>query len=282
MTVAVVTDSSSCLPASLAAERGISLVPLHVLVNGVDHREGVDEIPEHFTSGNHVTTAGASPGELTDVYAAALERSGGDGVVALHISRGLSSTWEAARQAADEVGPGIRVVDSGSAGMGLGFAVLAAARAAAGGADLDTVYRGAVAASTTSRCFIVVDRLDHLRRGGRIGTAAALLGTALAMKPVLHISGGALVLREKTRTSSKALNKLVDAAVAAAAEVGDDSGVALAVHHMSCAQRADDVAAMLVSRIPGVTSIDVYPFGAVLGAHVGPGSVGVVVAPANR
>ncbi|WP_032402404.1 DegV family protein [Rhodococcoides fascians] len=282
MTVAVVTDSSSCLPATLAAERGISVVPLHVLVDGIDHREGVDEIPEHSASGSPMTTAGASPGELAEVYAAALERSRGDGVVALHISRGLSSTWEAARQAADEVGPAVRVVDSGSAGMGLGFAVLTAAGSASGGADLDTVYHCAVAASTTSRCFIVVDRLDHLRRGGRIGTAAALLGTALAMKPVLHISGGALVLREKTRTSSKALHKLVDAAVAAASEVGDDSGVALAVHHMLCAERADDVAAMLSARIPGFTSIDVYPFGAVLGAHVGPGAVGVVVAPGHR
>ncbi|MFI8565242.1 DegV family protein [Rhodococcus sp. NPDC078407] len=279
MTVAVVTDSSSCLPVALALERNISVVPLHVMVDGIDHREGVDEIPEHVSSGTSVTTAGASPGELIEVYAAALERSRGDGVVALHISRGLSSTWEAARQAADEVGPSVRVVDSGSAGMGLGFAVLSAADSADGGADLDAVYRQAVAASTTSKCFIVVDRLDHLRRGGRIGTAAALLGTALAMKPVLHISGGALVLREKTRTSSKALNKLVDAAVVATSEVGDDSGVALAVHHMQCPERGDNVAAMLTSRIAGFTSIDVYPFGAVLGAHVGPGAVGVVVAP---
>ena len=216
MTVAVVTDSSSCLPATLAAERGIALVPLHVLVDGIDHREGVDDIPEQSTSGKPVTTAGASPGELTEIYAAALERSRGAGVVALHISRGLSSTWEAARQAADHVGSAVRVVDSASAGMGLGFAVLAAAATAAGGAELDEVYRDAVAASTTSRCFIVVDRLDHLRRGGRIGAAAALLGTALAMKPVLHISDGKLVLKEKARTSSKALNKLVDAAVAAA------------------------------------------------------------------
>ncbi|CCQ16008.1 DegV family EDD domain protein [Rhodococcus sp. AW25M09] len=279
MTVAVVTDSSSCLPPALAAERGISVVPLHVLVDGIDHREGVDDIPANSISGKPVTTAGASPGELAEVYAAALERSRGAGVVALHISRGLSSTWEAARQAADQVGSAIRVVDSASAGMGLGFAVLTAADSATGGADLDGVYHDAVSAAKNSRCFIVVDRLDHLRRGGRIGAAAALLGTALAMKPVLHISDGTLVLREKARTSSKALSKLVDAVVAAAAEVGDDSGVVLAVHHMQCAERAENVAAMLASRIPLFTSIDVYPFGAVLGAHVGPGAVGVVVAP---
>ena len=282
MTVVVVTDSSACLPSTLAAEHGISVVPLHVLVDGIDHREGVDEIPDDSTSGKPVTTAGASPGELAEVYAAALDRSRGAGVVALHISRGLSSTWEAARQAAEQVGSAIRVVDSASAGMGLGFAVLNAAESAAGGADLDSVYHEAVSAATTSRCFIVVDRLDHLRRGGRIGTAAALLGTALAMKPVLHISEGTLVLREKARTSSKAMNKLVDAAVAPAAEVGSDSGVALAVHHMQCAERAENVAAMLSARIPLSTSIAVYPFGAVLGAHVGPGAVGVVVAPARR
>ena len=90
------------------------------------------------------------------------------------------------------------------------------------------------------------------------------------------------MLREKARTSSKAMNKLVDAAVAAAAEVGSDAGVALAVHHMQCAERAENVAAMLSARIPLSTSIAVYPFGAVLGAHVGPGAVGVVVAPARR
>lgn len=282
MTVAVVTDSSSCLPASVAAECGITVAPLHVLVDGVDHREGIDEIPERSTDGKPVTTAGASPGELTEVYAAALERSRGAGVVALHISRGLSSTWEAARQAAEQIGSLVKVVDSGSAGMGLGYPALAAAYVAAGGAGLDEVYDDAVRRSASSRCFIVVDRLDHLRRGGRIGTAAALLGTALAMKPVLHISDGALVLREKTRTSSKALSKLVDAAAAAAADIGTQSGVVVAVHHMQCAERAEDVSAMLMARIPDLTSVDVLPFGAVLGAHVGPGAVGVVVAPGHR
>ncbi len=94
--------------------------------------------------------------------------------------------------------------------------------------------------------FIVVDRLEHLRRGGRIGTAAALLGTALAMKPVLHVVDGKLVLREKTRTSSKALAKLVDAAVM---EAGEGSA-AVAVHHSHAAERAEDVVAQLKDRIP--------------------------------
>jgi DegV family protein with EDD domain len=273
VTVAVVTDSSACLDSRTVLEAGIDVAPLHVFVDGIDLREGVDEIPDTFAAGGQVTTAGASPGELTSLYRAALERSNGRGVVAVHISRGLSSTWESARQAAADLGDLVRVVDSGAAGMGVGYAALSAARTAAGGADLAAVYDNAVAVSARSRCFIVVDRLDHLRRGGRIGTAAALLGTALAMKPVLHLHEGKLVLREKTRTSTKALGKLVDAV---AAEAGR-TRVALTVHHLHCQERAASVAGMLSDRIPEVSELSITPFSAVLAVHLGPGAVGVVV-----
>lgn len=275
MTVAIVTDSSSCLDPSAERDPRIAVAPLHVFVDGIDLREGVDPIPADFTARGAVTTAGASIGELVTIYDAALERSRGAGVVAVHISSGLSSTWEAARGAAAEVSDRVRVVDSGAAGMGVGYAALAAARSAALGASLDEVYEEAVSVSKRSRCFIMVDRLDHLRRGGRIGTAAALLGTALAMKPVLHLSEGKLVLREKTRTSTKALSKLVDAV---AAEAGHE-GVALTVHHMQCEDRAATLAGLIADRIPQVSELNILPFGAVLGAHVGPGAVGVVVCP---
>ncbi len=275
MTVAVVTDSSACLDESTAQEWGISVAPLHVLVDGVDLREGVDPIPDDFITSGPVTTSGASPGELADRYRDALDRSGGAGVVAVHVSRGLSSTWEAARRAASDIAGDIRVVDSAAVGMGLGYAALAAARAAALGGTVDEVFDEAVAVAARVQTFIVVDRLDHLRRGGRIGTAAALLGTALSMKPVLHLSDGKLVLGEKTRTSSKALGKLVDAV----ARVAGDRGVALTVHHMQCPDRADAVASMLREKIPQVEHIDIVSLGAVLGAHVGPGAVGVAVCP---
>lgn len=277
MTVAVVTDSSSCLEPCAEQDAGIAIAPLHVFVDGIDLREGIDPIPEDFVAHGPVTTAGASIGELASIYRAALERSRGAGVVAVHISRGLSSTWEAARGAAAEVSDRIRIVDSGAAGMGVGYAALAAARSAARGAGLDEVYDEAVAVSKRSRCFIMVDRLDHLRRGGRIGTAAALLGTALAMKPVLHLSEGKLVLREKTRTSTKALGKLVDAI---ATEAGEER-VALTVHHMQCEERAASLVGLITDRIPQVSKLNVLPFGAVLGAHVGPGAVGVVVCPTS-
>ncbi|QCB51660.1 DegV family protein [Rhodococcus sp. PAMC28707] len=275
MTIAVVTDSSACLEPGVARSAGITIAPLHVFVGGVDLREGVDDIPADFAADGPVTTAGSSPGELVELYGAALERSDGAGVVAVHISRGLSSTWDGARQAAAQLGDRVRVVDSAAAAMGVGYAALSAARVAAEGGTLDSVFAEAVAVSARTRCFIVVDRLDHLRRGGRIGAAAALLGTALAMKPVLHLADGKLVLKEKTRTSTKALGKLVEAVAA----VSGESGVALTVHHMQCEARAATVASMLADRIPQIVTLETLPFGAVVGAHVGPGAVGVAVCP---
>lgn len=275
MPVTVVTDSSACLGADLAAEAGVLVAPLHVFVDGIDLREGIDPIPEDFAARGPVTTAGASPGELTRLYEDALNRSRGAGVVAVHISRGLSSTWEAARHAAAELGDRVRIVDSTSAGMGLGYAALAAARAAARGDTISAVYDTAVEVGRRSRSFIMVDRLDHLRKGGRIGTAAALVGSALAMKPVLNLIDGKLVLGEKARTSTKALGKLVDAAH----RVAGDETVALTVHHMQAPDRAEVVAGLLRVRIPQVSELRIVPFGAVLGAHVGPGAVGVVVCP---
>jgi len=270
--VVVVTDSSACLSPELVDRFGIRVVPLHVLHDGHDYRDGVDDVPDGLSG---VTTSGASPGELGDAYAAALADSGGDGVVAVHISRQLSGTWEAGRQAAETLGDKVRVVDSASAGMGLGYPALAAARVARAGRSLEAVYQRAVEVAARGRTLIVVDRLDHLRRGGRIGTAAALLGTALAMKPVLHLVDGKLVLREKTRTSTKALGKLVDAAV----EHAGAEPAAVAVHHSGAPQRAEEVAAQLKERVPAMTELVVTEIGSVLGAHVGPGAVGVVVCP---
>lgn len=272
MPVVVVTDSSSCLSPELIDRFGIRVVPLHVLHEGHDYREGVDDVP-HGLSG--VTTSGASPGELVDAYAQALADSGGDGVVAVHLSRQLSGTWDAGRQAAQEFGEQVRVVDSQSTGMGLGYPALAAARVARAGRGLEAVYQKAVEVAERGRTLIVVDRLDHLRRGGRIGTAAALLGTALAMKPVLHIVDGKLVLREKTRTVTKALAKLVDAAV----DQAGSGPVAVAVHHARAPERADEVAAQLKERLPAVSDLVVTEIGSVLGTHVGPGAIGVVVCP---
>ncbi|MDH6289930.1 DegV family protein [Rhodococcus sp. NM-2] len=272
MPVVVVTDSSASILPELVEQYGIQVVPLHVLSGGQDFREGIDQLPEDLAG---VTTSGASPSELSEAYATALELSEGAGVLAVHISRQLSGTWEAGRQAAQEFGGRVRIVDSQSAGMGLGYPVLEAARAAKDGANLETAYRRAVDVASRGRCLIVVDRLDQLRRGGRIGTAAALLGTALAMKPVLHLVDGRLVLKEKTRTSTKAMARMVDAAV----ELAGLDRTAVAVHHMHARQRAEAVAQHLKDRIPQVSDLVVTDFSSVIGAHVGVGAIGIVLCP---
>lgn len=274
MSVVVVTDSSCCLDRETVERYGIRVVPLHVISDGRELREGVDELPEDLSK---VTTSGPAPAELTDVYAEALADSDGDGVVAVHISRQLSGTWEAARYAADAFGGRVCLVDSRNTAMGLGFSALAAARLAESGATLDEVYTRAVDVAAAGRALLVVDRLDHLRRGGRIGTATALLGTALSMKPVLHLVDGKLVLREKTRTMSKALAKLVDAVVDQCAELATIADPKVAVHHRDAPDRAKSLAEELSGRLPEGTELRVSELDAVLGAHVGPGAIGIVV-----
>ncbi|MGL4307098.1 MAG: DegV family protein [Mycobacteriaceae bacterium] len=273
MSVVVVTDSSARLPVALRSELGISQVPLHILVDGKDVREDIDDFPQDLAKGATVTTAGASQAELRQAYERALELSAGDGVLAVHLSRHLSSTWDAGRQAALPLGAKVRVVDSLSAGMGLGFSVLAAARAAATGVDLRGVYDVAVDISSRTRCLILVNSLDNLRRGGRIGTAAALLGTALAIKPVLHIVDGKLVLKEKTRTATKALAKIVDAV----AQYSIGKSVDIAIHHQETDSAAEDLVDTLRSRVDEVGEVIVTDFGPALSAHVGPGALGVIV-----
>ncbi len=192
MPVVVVTDASSCLPADLLDTWAIRIVPLHVLLGGDDLRDGVDEIPDEIYQ-RHATTAAATPAELDAAYRQALADSGGDGVVAVHISSALSGTYDAAQRTAAEIGPAVRVIDSRSAAMGTGFVALAAARAAADGGDLESVAEAANSAVSRSHAFIVVHRLDNLRRSGRIGGAKAWLGTALGLKPLLRIEDGKLI-----------------------------------------------------------------------------------------
>lgn len=274
MAVVVVTDSSARLRADDVRACGIRVVPLHILVDGRDMRDGVDAIPADLYQRGHVTTAGATPSELSAAYREALRASDGDGVVAVHISGELSSTLGAAEYAAREFGGAVRVVDSKSTAMGTGFVALAAARAALGGADLETVAAEAESTVSRVRSYIVVQRLDNLRRSGRIGTAASWLGTALALKPLLRIDEqGRLVLAQRVRTASKAQAAMIEQVL----EVVGERHAALAVHHIDNPDAAGELAATLASALPGCGDVVVTDLGPVLGVHVGAGAVGIVV-----
>jgi DegV family protein with EDD domain len=278
--VAVITDSTAYLPDELVEGYGIHVVPLYVVLAGHSGREGWDIGPDDVARtlavrGQTVSTSRPTPGDFVAAYRRALD-AGADRLVSIHLSSELSGTWDAARLAASQVGEHVvTVVDSRSAAMGTGFAVLAAARSAATGADAAVVARAAREIAAATRTLFVVDTLEHLRRGGRIGSAAAVLGSALAVKPVLHVQDGRVVPLEKVRTSTRALNRLVQRAVEAAGE----GAVSVAVHHLAAAEKADRLAAELRDRLPMLRELHVSQIGAAIGAHVGPGAVGIVVAP---
>jgi DegV family protein with EDD domain len=278
--VAVVTDSTAYLPPGLADSLGVVVVPLQVVLDGRAGDEGLDVTPRDVVaalSGRRpgVTTSRPSPRRLAHAYAAAAEAAGVDSVVAVHLSQRLSGTVDAAQLAALDCGAlDVRVVDSGSVAMGLGFAVIAAAEAAARGEEPESVVQAAkVTAARTSMVFYV-DTLEHLRRGGRIGKAQALLGAALAVKPLLHLVDGEIALREKVRTSTRAIARMEDIAV----EVADAQPVHVAVHHLGEPEKADMLADRLQERVAAVGEVYVSEVGAVVGTHVGPGLLGVVVA----
>lgn len=274
MAVVVVTDSSSRLQSDELKEFDIRQVPLHVLVDGADLRDGVDDLPYDIHDRARVTTAGATPAELSATYRQALRDSDGDGVVAVHLSAALSATYGSAVQAAREIGSAVRVVNSRSVAMGVGFIALAAAQSASAGADLDAVEAAARSVASRGHLFVVVHRLDNLRRSGRIRKGASWLGTALALKPLLCLDvDGRLVLDQRIRTISKAHAAMVDRV----AEVVGDHRATIAVHHVDNHDAADEIGAALTTRLPQIESLVVTDAGPMLSIHVGAGAVGVAV-----
>ncbi|MGP4027734.1 DegV family protein [Actinomadura sp. 3N407] len=275
--VAVVTDSTAYLPAGFADRHGLTIVPLQIAVGGVTRDEGdigTAEAAQALKEWHPITTSRPAPERFADTYQAAAD-SGAREIVSIHLSAALSGTVAAARLAAEAAPVPVRVIDSGTLGMGLGFAALSAAATAMSGGTADQVADAAARRAELTRSLICVDTLEHLRRGGRIGAAATLLGSALMVKPLLDIRDGRIAPLEKVRTSSRALARLEELAVA---EAGDRR-VDLGVQHLAAASRAESLAARLRERIPHVEDVYVGEVGPVIGAHVGPGMLGVVVAP---
>ncbi|WP_018655070.1 DegV family protein [Actinomadura flavalba] len=275
--VAVVTDSTAYLPAELAERHGLIIVPLQIAVGGTVRDENditVAEAAQALKEWRPVTTSRPAPSRFADVYAEAGD-SGVSAIVSVHLSAEMSGTVEAARLAAESALVPVHVVDSGTIGLGLGLAALTAAAAALRGEPAEAVAAAADARATASRSLFYVDTLEHLRRGGRIGAAQSLLGSALMMKPLLGISAGRITPLEKVRTANRALTRLEELVVA---EAGDRP-VDLGIQHLAAASRAEALSARLRSRIPHIEDIYVGEVGPVIGAHVGPGMLGVVVAP---
>lgn len=279
--VAVITDSTSYLPPGWATEWGIDVVPVQVIVAGQPYDETDDDqalqVAEALRDWKPVTTSRPAPARFLEAYLRAAEE-GAEGIVVATLSSAMSATFESALLAAKEASVPVRVIDTRSIAMGEGFAVIAGARAARAGASLDEVAQIVTERAAAARVYFYVDTLEYLRRGGRIGSTRAAVGQALQVKPLLEVRDGRVERLEQVRTAGRAMARLTDLAVEAAA--GHPS-VDVAVQHLGTPERAEALAAGLRSAIPSARVV-VGTVGGVVGAHVGPGMVSVVVTPADE
>lgn len=367
MTVHVVTDSGSCLPAALAEEYGITVLDLHTSgvvpdaaasaadsaaddgtaqdapepdagettgrsgddrddendsddadapdapATGKSDGDGHGAEPADTASGpedaERPTTSALGPLELTAAYARLLERGGDEGVVAVHLSKELSSTWSSAVQAAGIFDGKVKVVDTRSAGMVLGQAAIAAATVAASGGTLAECTAAADEVVEGAHVWLIVTHLDLLSRGGRLSTGQRLLSTALAIKPIMHLAGGKLEVAAKTRTRSKALERLVVLAEDAYREVAEPATAEspadppedarrrrrrrpedrtplrdlppvpmhLAVHQFGDEEAATHLREKLREALPECVVISMVDITPAIAVHTGPGSIGVTL-----
>jgi DegV family protein with EDD domain len=275
---AVVCDSTAYLPRDLLAERDIQVVSLYVSIDGEQQRE--TEIGDYGAfferlraSEGGATTSQPSVGDFVSVYEPLLDA--GREVVSVHISAGISGTCEAANQARERLidegkgGERIKVFDSRSAAGGMGLCALGAAAAAASGGGAEEAMARAEQTREELKMWFAIDTLEYLRRGGRIGGASAFIGSALKIKPILTLEEEITPI-ERVRTRARSIERLRDYA-----RERHDSGLdAWVVQYI----RDDETAAGLVDdgrEIFGCEPAFVSEIGAVLGAHVGPGLMGI-------
>jgi len=274
--VAIVTDSTAYLPPTAMERHSITAVPLTVVLGDQALEEGTEisarSLATALQKRRSVTTSRPSPEMFSQAYRAAAD-AGATGIVSLHLSAELSGTYDAAVLAAKDAPVPVRVVDTGMIAMALGFCALAAAEVAEAGGSLDEAVAAAEKRAEGTSAYFYVDTLDYLRRGGRIGAAQALLGSALAVKPLLQLAEGRIDMLERVRTASRAIARLEEIA----AERAGTAPVDIAVHHLAAPERAAALADRLRERVTGLADLHVSEVGAVIGAHTGPGLLGVVV-----
>ncbi|AIG64540.1 hypothetical protein CATYP_08040 [Corynebacterium atypicum] len=256
MSVRVVVDSSCGVPPAIAAELGITVVDLHVM-----------------STDDGASTAGLSSLELCAVYARQLQRGGDDGVVALHLSKELSSTWSSATAAAAIFDDKVLVVDTPTVGMAVGAAAMAAARLALDGADLAACYELAVEILDRSATWIYLHRLDEMRRSGRISATTAVVSTALASKPIMRIADGKVELAAKTRTQTKAFTRLTEFVL----EQAEGRPVFVAIQEHEAREASRRLKELFEQALPAGSSVMVVELSDALAVHTGPGSLGVSV-----
>ena len=274
MAIRIVTDSTADLPAEVAEQLGITVVPLNVHFGEETFLDGVDILPDEFfqrlaAARQLPTTSQPSPGKFMEVYGSLAEA--GDQVVSIHISDKLSGTLNSARQAKEQMeGSSIEIIDSKQAALGTGLVAMAAAKAVQQGASYEAVLDEANRAVEQVQLFGLLDTLEYLRKGGRIGMVRGFIGTLLKVRPIITVRDGIVQSETSVRSRSYGIQYMVTLAEERAPLKQ------AAVMHSS----TDEEAEALAERIrPLVADGQVLQgrIGPVVGTHAGPGVIGIVV-----
>ena len=274
MPIKIVTDSTSDLPLDLAESLGVTIVPANVIFGQEQFKDRVEMTPAQFyerlvDSPVHPTTSAPSIGQFVEAYESV--GTDADGIVSIHVSAKLSATYNAAVQASEQVNLDcpIEVIDSEQASFGLGLPVIAAAKAAAGGATFETVVKAVRSANERSRCIALFDTLEYLQRGGRIGKAQAFVGSILRVKPMIIVRDGEVQPLGRARTYAKGLAQIQ--------QVARDFGPAenLCVMYSTDEDAARRLGDSMRDLLPEGQEPIIAPLGPGVGAHTGPGAIGI-------
>lgn len=278
--IQIVTDSTADVPPALVSAYGIKIVPLRILFEQDAYRDGVDLSLNDFYSRLKLqpsSTSQPSPGAFADIYRPHVAQQ--DTVISIHISAAMSGTYQSAVLAKSMFpGADIKVIDSRLTSIGLGLIVVAAARAAADGKTKGEILHLINWLTDHTRVYFMVDTLDYLQRGGRIGPASAFLGTLLKIKPLLKLQDGVVTPHERVRGRRKCLNRIAGIAGAYREQHGE---LVYAWLHGDAPVLGSDLRDKLFSRL-GCEAVFASRAGAVIGTHTGPSVVGAAFHPAYR
>jgi DegV family protein with EDD domain len=275
VTVHIVTDSTADLPAALTAQYGIRVVPLLIYFGSEEFRDGVNLDTDSFygrlEGAKELPRTSQPPVDAFESLYRELLTNDDDYVLSIHISAKLSGTLNSAHSARGLLGDlsaRVAILDSRSVSAGVGAVAIVAARAAAGGASLARVQEAAEEARERVQLFALVDRLEYLQKGGRIGKAASLVGSMLKINPLLAVVEGEVVPHARIRTHAKALERLQQLALEQDAEM-------LFVGYGTNTTEAESFAERVRQEKPG-TEVFVYRIGPTVGVYTGPGVIGFV------
>lgn len=277
MAIKIVTDSTSYIPKQYIDEYGISVVSLNVILNGDSYREvelSNETFYEKMKQAKEIPTSSQpAPGEISDIFKRII--SSGDSILGIFLSSDMSGTVSSANLVKDmileEYPEGrIEIIDSRTNCMQLGYVVLEAAKAAKEGKSMEEVIDIASKVINSSRFIFTPETLEYLKKGGRIGGAAALLGNILQIKPILTVKDGKTTVLTKVRTKKKAIDSIINILEE---DMSSRELRGITVHHINCYNEG----VLLANKIQEKLGIDVNieSIGPVIGLHVGPGSIGI-------